>query len=206
VLLVSVTVYCSACGYALPSGVRSPCPLCGGEATTTEVRIEETLIVTDDMGGESGPTEVGRSAARRWSESAAEVSRLEQPLPDATSSTAEEWQTRLHHVFVDLWSLREAAILEGVPDTAVDRVIDTDPDLALAHDLGNLAKHGQLTKRTRSGAVPQLQAPRAVFQGSGPPRFAARIVHGPGIRDGVQVARAAANAWEAHLRGWGVLV
>lgn len=151
-----------------------------------------------------GPSEHSRTSARRWAEAASELTSLEQPLPDAKQETIFDAQRRLHHVLIDLWALREAVIHEGVAREVVDAAIKGDPlGLALAHDLGNVAKHGPLTRPPMSPHKPTFDGIRAQAPGSGGQwRFKAAKGHGQTELEGLEVARRAVDKWNELLKQW----
>ena len=202
-------VSCSKCGHEFPVGYatrsdREPCPDCGGQGLSVEIHAADELNVAMEVSIGVGPSEHDRTSARRWAEAAAELASLEQPLPDAEHKTIFDAQRRLHHVLVDLWALREAVIREGVAKQVVDTAIKGDPvGLALAHDLGNVAKHGPLKNPPMSPDKPTFDGIRAERSGSGGPwRFRAVIQHGQHERDGLKVARHAVDKWKHLWKQW----
>jgi hypothetical protein len=154
-----------------------------------------------------GPADHERDAVRRWRDTATELTELEKPLPDVHRDTLFEAQRRLHHVFIELWALREATISHGVDKAVVDAAIDADRDgLALAHDVGNLAKHGSLSRPARSGHKPTFGRVFGVQPGAGGEISFSLGVNWDGIEvDGLRLARRAVNAWEQSLTRWGVV-
>jgi hypothetical protein len=104
-------------------------------------------------------------------------------------------------------ALKEDAASLGVQPSAIEDAITNDPDLALLADLANLAKHYKLNKPPRSGAVPVIAGAGGVSGGSGEGgwRLAVMISHGGKTLDGLDVARAAVEAWRGHLKGWGLI-
>jgi hypothetical protein len=227
---MSQTVSCSSCGYVLDPSVaddpnREPCPQCGGKgigiqvaraveddaAGTAGVGYEVTLAdevdVADDLTLSVGPEVYERDAVRGWQEAAAEVQSLEQPLPDHEDETLLDAQRRLRQVFIDLWSLPETAhkkngVREPVAYGAMHATFETE----LAHDLGNLAKHGVFNRRTQTGLTPAFGPPRAERPGSGSTlRFRLAIERAGQPCDGVDLARQAVDEWEQHLRSWGLM-
>ena len=144
-------VSCSQCGHVFPAGYatrsdREPCPSCGGRGLSVQTEAADELNVAMEVTIGVGPSEHDRTRARRWAEAANELASLEQSIPDAEQATIFDAQRSLHHVLIDLWALREAVIREGVARHVVDAAIKGNPlGLALAHDLGNVAKHGPLT-------------------------------------------------------------
>jgi hypothetical protein len=128
---------------------------------------------------------------------------LEQPLPNAETTTLLDAQRRLHAVFVELWALREAAIRDGAPNVD-DAINHSRQAMALAHDLGNLAKHGVLKQPPRTGHPPVFGPPRAERPGSGGTwRFQLTVEHAGQTRDALDLARQAVDEWDRHLRSWG---
>ena len=101
-------------------------------------------------------------------------------------------------------TLREAVIHAGVARRVVNTAIKNDPTgMALAHDLGNVAKHGPLRSPPMSPHKPVFEGTRAERPGSGGPwRFRALVRHGQHERDGIQVARAAVDHWGNYLNQW----
>jgi hypothetical protein len=154
-----------------------------------------------------GPTDHERTLARRWNEARQELLALEQPPPDATQDTLFDAQRRMHSLFIELWALREAAIRQGVSAPTVNAALKSDQDgMALAHDLGNVAKHGPLKNPPMSGHKPTFDGLMAERPGSGGQwRLKIKIQHGPDERDGLTVARRAVDGWEALLKTWNVL-
>jgi hypothetical protein len=123
--------------------VRSPCRQCEVTGIALAIEAAEEISMAQEAVVGMGPTDYERTAARRWREADAELQALEQPLADAEGDTVLNAQRRLHALFVELWSLRESAIRDGVKESSVDNAISQSPHvLALAHDRGNLAKHG----------------------------------------------------------------
>jgi hypothetical protein len=93
----------------------------------------------------------------------------------------------------------------GLPPNTVENAISSDPDLALLADLANLAKHVNLDKYgPRSGAEPKIVSTQGTQSGSGEGgwRLKVTIDHGGSMLDGLDVARAAVDAWRRQLRGW----
>lgn len=96
----------------------------------------------------------------------------------------------------------------GIVARGVDDVIDTSPiAIALAHDLGNVAKHGSpLTRPPRSGYQPTFRLPQATRPGSGGPwMFRLDVGYDGTSVNGVDVARNAVDKWPEYLTGWGLV-
>jgi hypothetical protein len=205
-------VICSDCGYEFPLGHethhdRDPCLNCGSSAITVEIYTTDELNVTEEVTLGVGPTQHDRDAARRWRETSGELARLEQPLPNAQHETIFDAQRRLHLVFIELWAMREAVIRQDVSTATVTAAIKNSPmGMALAHDLGNVAKHGPLRGSPMSPYKPDLGAIRAERSGSGVEwRFNLVVQHGPNELEGLKVARDAVDEWERYLKQWNLL-
>jgi hypothetical protein len=188
---------------------RGPCATCGGTGIAIAIGIAEEIDIATELAVGYGPGDYERDAARRWRDAHSEVHGLEQPLTGDDHDTILDAQRRLHAVFVDLASLRETLIDEhSISKQDVDAVIDGSPSvIALAHDLGNVAKHGSpLTSAARSGHQPTFGQPLAVRPGSGgTPVFQLNIEYDGTTASGVDVARQAIDEWRVYLAGWGVL-
>jgi hypothetical protein len=91
------------------------------------------------------------------------------PLSQPVDIAILQAQRDLHTVLTDIWGFRETTIADGVPPATVDATIDESPTLQLAHDLGNLAKHGQLNRDGRSGGRPIFGPPQAESGSVGTP-------------------------------------
>ncbi len=90
-----------------------------------------------------------------------------------------------------------------IPDQRIEDAITNTPELALLCDLANLTKHGALN-RTRSGVAPVIVS-REGSSCEGGWRLAVTIRHGVATHDGLDVARAAVDAWRQALTGWALL-
>lgn len=205
-------VACSDCGHEFSNGYaagteREPCPDCGSRGLAIEIHVTDELNVTTGMSVGVGPSVHDRTPARRWSEAAAGLALLEQPLPNAQEATLLDAQRRLHHVLIDLWALREAVTREGVARQIVDSAIKSDSlGMALTHDLGNVAKHGPLKNPPISSDKPIFGKIMAERPGSGGSwRFRAVIRHGQHERDGLEVTRNSVDNWEHYLQQWNLL-
>lgn len=147
---VDQRVSCSNCGHEFPPGYaaqadRVPCPDCGGQGLSVELHVADEINVAMEVSIGVGPSQHLRMPARRWAVAAAELASLEHPLRDAEHDTLFEAQRRLHHVFIDLWALREAMIHAGVAKQVVNSAIKNDPT---RHGLGpcprQRRRHGPL--------------------------------------------------------------
>lgn len=211
--MVGARTFCSACGHEFPAGSeqdtgRPACPACGYRGVTIQLGIASELNVAGSLSISVGPGEHQRNAGRRWREAAAELARLETVWPEQPSTADQlDAQRRLYQVFIELWALRESVQLEGVPRQTANAMLKSHPDgAALAHDLGNVAKHGPLTHPPMSPDKPTFGALRATRPGAGPPwRVGLEIHHGRRVVDALAVARKAVDQWEAALKLWGLL-
>ena len=208
----STSVTCGECDYAMDPIVaqdpdRSPCPRCGSPSIGIAVGIVEEINIASGLDIGVGPADYARHATRRWEDADAEAHALEQPLPDSSRETLLDAQRRLYAAFIDLWSLREALIAEdGIARRSVDDVIEGSAVIALAHDLGNVAKHGSPLRHLRSGHQPIFHQPLATRAGSGGPwRFRLDVEHDGTTADGVGIARRAIDEWRDALTDWGLL-
>lgn len=210
----STSVSCGECGQPLDPTVaqdsdRDPCPQCGSTGIAIAIGIAEEINIACGIDVGAGPGDYERDAVRRWTEADAEVHALEQPLPGNDRDTILDAQRRLYAVFIDLWSMRETLIDEhGIAPRDVDDVIDKSPKaVALAHDLGNVAKHGSpLTRRPRSGRQPTFHQPQAMRLGSGGQwRFRLNVGYDGTSVNAVDIAREAVEKWRETLTDWGLL-
>lgn len=208
----STSVTCGECGHAMEPIVaqdpdRAQCSTCGSPNIAIAVGIAEEIDIASGIDIGVGPTDYARDATRRWDDADAEVHALEQPLPDSSRNTILDAQRRLCAVFIDLWSLREALIAEdGIARGSVDDVIGASVVIALAHDLGNVAKHGSPLHSPRSGHQPEFLQPRATRAGSGGPwKFRLDVEHAGRTADGVGIARRATDEWRQVLTDWGLM-
>jgi hypothetical protein len=143
----------------------------------------------------------------RWAELNDEVAALENPLPDATRETVLRASRHLRVlVFEQFPSLRDS--FGGThQQVAIDQAIDQHKaTMGLAHDLGNLSKHGRLnTKRNppRSGHTPRfghLAAEKVAASDHVRLRATIELVAGQPPLDALDLARAAIDDWRRHPR------
>lgn len=208
----STSATCGGCDHAMDPIVaqdpdRAPCPRCGSPNIAVAVGIAEEINIAGRIDVGVGTADYARDAARRWEDADAEVYALEQPLPDSSRETILNAQRRLYAAFIDLWSLREALLREdGIACRSVDEIIEASAVIALAHDLGNVAKHGSPLRSPRSGPQPIFLQPLATRAGSGGPwKFRLNVEHGRTTADGVDIARRAIDEWRDALTNWGLL-
>jgi hypothetical protein len=212
-MTVGARTTCSACGHEFPLGSeqvvdRPPCDACGHRGVTIQLGIASELNIASSFSLGVGPGHHDRDSAGRWRETVDEVSRLEQSLPEQPdNSYLLDAQRRLYHVFIELWALRESVIREGVSDQLVKAMLKGHPDgAALAYDLGNVAKHGPLTRPPMSPHKPTFGALQATRPGAGPPwNLSLEVHHGPRVVNALAVAREAVDQWEAALSSWGLI-
>jgi hypothetical protein len=94
-----------------------------------------------------------------------------------------------------------------VTRAVVDAAIDADLNaLALAHDVGNLAKHGSLSRRpTRSMHKPAFGPVVGVHPGAGGDIRFKLVINWAGAEvDGLDLAQRAVGAWGQLLTRWGL--
>lgn len=199
---------CTTCGHTLDATADGgPCPSCGGTGVVVSFELTEKITVTVDLVEEFGPGDSDRDAVRRWRDADHALRALEQPLEDGGRDGIHEAQHRLCAVFVELWSLRETLIeRHGINGQAVDGVINQSPTvIALAHDLGNIVKHGSPLKTPpRTGHQPRFGAPKARCA-DGVCMFRLDVEYGGVTVDAMHVARQAIDEWGRHLTSWGVI-
>jgi hypothetical protein len=163
-----ISVVCSECGEPrssvpdLPGGQRSPCPHCGSTNISARMSIHEALRpASDSVSATLTPGDQNRGWQRRWIECERALDNLIAPHNEALSSDAiHAARNALHAFYIQTYHLKDALILDapttGIAGDAVEKAISDDPVLALLADLANLDKHGKLTKKPRSGAVPKI--------------------------------------------------
>src|SRR5690242_6879337 len=106
-------VSCSSCGHKYPPAwaqmsSRPPCPACGATALTYQMAIVAEVSVAHSVGFRITPPGHKRDSARRWRETDSELADLEKGWPDQPNAEAVfAAQRRLHHIFIELWSLVE---------------------------------------------------------------------------------------------------
>ncbi len=130
-------------------------------------------------------------------------------MSPADTNTLLESQQKLEWVFEQCWSLVDSSKHEGVSKVDVEALLKSSFDVRLAHDLGNLAKHRTLTRRTWTGKTPAFGKPEMVTTGGsvggGVTRFELEVLLDNASQgQGADVASRALDEWEAALRGWGI--
>jgi hypothetical protein len=149
------------------------CPDCGSEHTSVALTAGDVL----NLGGSGDlsvkfaitPSDHERNTRRRWEEARTLLNEVKTPLTQPVDLAILRAQHDLHTVLADIWSLREATRADGVSGANVEAAIDGSPTMGLAHDLGNLAKHGQLDRNGRSGGRPTFGPPQAESGSVGTP-------------------------------------
>lgn len=203
-------VTCAHCRHEFPvevaeAGQREPCPNCGHEGILVEIEAHEVIRVTvlETIG--LGPGDYVRNSSRRWREATEELEALSEPMASFDRTEVLQRQRRLREVFAGFPSLCDTAKFEGINANAVDGAVKQSADLALAHDVGNLAKHESLN-RSMTGSAPSFAQPMAVHDAPDDRwRFELKIIHRSQKHDGVDLARRALAQWETLLMGWGLL-
>jgi hypothetical protein len=158
------------------------------------------------------PGDQGRDWRRRWEEVQRELADLLVPHSERLSGDAIHAAAyRVQSFFIQAYHLKDALKADesahGVPGTAIETAITNDADLALLADLANLGKHLQLTKPPRSGNAPAVGPARGVTSTSQGAdwQLAMTITHAGKTLNGLDVARAAVDAWQHHLSNWGLI-
>jgi len=157
------------------------------------------------------PAEQGRDWRRRWTEVQQDVNKLSSPERGEMSADAvHSVSHRLQSLFIQTYHLKDALKVatpsHGISPSEIERAISSDGDLALLADLANLDKHGNLDRPPRSGHVPKVLS----AEGTSDPasqgwRLTLSIAHAETVRDGIEVAQAAVEAWRRHLTNWGLI-
>lgn len=156
------------------------------------------------------PRAQARNWRQRWLEIQERVERLSglhsEQLSGKSIQTADH---DLRSFFVQAYHLKDALIQDSgttcIPASAVEDAITRDSDLALLADLANLDKHGNLTKRPRSGDVPTWGKVSGVADSDAGWRLSVQIHHKGKTIDGLSFARDVVSAWERRLRHWGLI-
>lgn len=207
---------CTECGFPRietdrdPGGGWLPCPTC--QATTTIIKLHFTATATAQAAMSATHTAGGleRDAARRWREATARVAMLRQPHSShATRESMAQLQADLYAIFIDIMTLREFSEVElagTVPDPkgATFGAIRADKTMALAHDLGNLAKHPTLKGSTQSSVAPSYGRPSMTVTGINF-TFDIDITHANDTHSALDIAEQALVGWETALQGWHLL-
>jgi hypothetical protein len=187
-----------------------------------ETQDQSSITITEGRAQFSGSGQLGfteirasqndyvRTASRRLREARETLQEVTTPISPADTSTLLERQQKLEWVFEQCWSLVDSSKHEGVSKADVETLLRSSFDVRLAHDLGNLAKHRNLTRRTWTGKTPAFGKPEMVTTaggsvGGGVTRFElAVLLDSASQGQGADVASRALNEWEAALRGWGI--
>lgn len=171
-----------------------------------EVNIAQALEVA------LSPRYQGWDWKQRWEHVQHELGQLTSRHPEELSGQAisrahrdlESFYIQAYHINDPL---RQKETSLGLQRDTIKNTISSDPDLALLADLANLDKHYKLNRSPRSGAVPKIVSAQGVRSGSGEGgwRLKVTIEHDGKLLDGLDVARAAVEAWRRHLKGWGLI-
>ena len=151
------------------------------------------------------PTGPIRDWRQLWHRIQAELTALDQGISVPMSSDAiRERCDRLLGFYVLAYHLKDALIKEGaVNKKAVEAAINSEADLALLADLANIVvKHsGPDPKHSpRSGSVPRIVGMHGDRPGAGGNwQLVLQIKHAGIVRDGLDCARGAVNAWQRTL-------
>lgn len=188
---------------------RDACPQCGSTGIAIVIGIAEEVNIACGIEIGTGPGDYERDAARRWTKPTRRCVRSSsrsRTMIATRFSTRSGGCTQCSSIY---GRCGETLIDEhGIVARGVDDVIDTSPiAIALAHDLGNVAKHGSpLTRPPRSGYQPTFRLPQATRPGSGGPwMFRLDVGYDGTSVNGVDVARNAVDKWPEYLTGWGLV-
>jgi hypothetical protein len=207
-------VYCGGCGIGRadqsPQAVRQPCPACKSTSLMFVASLAEYVRVSAELTLRYQPDVGPHGLQERWrhleKRGAAELGVL---LPEpATREGLVEARNRLLGLLVELYSFKDALKVEarnfGHSEQDVEDAVTKSPHLALLADLANQEKHVVLNSAPRSGFVPAVGPPSALFtSGQLGWTLGVEISHGSGILDACSLAQAALNEWEQLLRSWG---
>lgn len=192
----------------------------GSDTRQIEAHDQSSMAIREGAqfsgSGQLGFTEIrasqndyARTASRRLREAREILRGVTTPISPADTNTLLESQQKLEWVFEQCWSLVDSSKHEGVSKVDVEALLKSSFDVRLAHDLGNLAKHRTLTRRTWTGKTPAFGKPEMVTTGGsvggGVTRFELEVLLDNASQgQGADVASRALDEWEAALRGWGI--
>jgi hypothetical protein len=209
-------VTCSECGSgrsaeSASESPRSPCPECGSTAISVQIGVADEVNVAVSVSVALQPADQERGWQRRLAEANRDLDVLLAPQWSELSGDAiHAARHRLHSVYIHAYHVKDALKADspshGVSRETIEAAISGDPDLALLADLANLDKHGNLTRPSRSGHVPEVVSVKGVRAGSGSGgwRLEVAISHAGREVDGLVAARRAVDAWSRRLGAWGL--
>jgi hypothetical protein len=151
------------------------------------------------------PGDHERDWKRRWEEAERGLARIKQPRTgDLSAEAVNAAHQELQSFFIQTYHLKDALKADGsVPQNDVEQAITNDADLALLTDLANLDKHFKLNRDARSGDTPVIGPAQGVTTSDWSGwQLSLPITHGGNVRDGLEVAEAAVEAWRRHLKRW----
>lgn len=211
------SISCSECGYELdPEWAhrpdRPPCPQCGATGVAIAVDIATEINIASEIEVGIGPSDPERDWAQRWNEIQTELHRIDRRYdPPPTSEAVMTANGDLFQFFVRAYHLKDALILDpssGLLKKTVEDAVSDTPALALLADLCNLNKHYEWdpSKTPRSGGIPKPGKVFGVMPGAGGQwRLRSEIEHLGATLDGMEIARAAVEAWRQKLAGWNMI-
>lgn len=156
------------------------------------------------------PGEQDRDWRQRWQQIQSHLTRILTSRTETMSASA--IHAALHELqsfFVQAYHLKDAlkhdAVALGITEKQVEDGVSADTYLSLLADLANLDKHSELTRRPRSGAVPDTAGVSGRSLPGGGWQLSWRFEHMGSTLDGVTVAAEIVPAWESLLRDWGLI-
>lgn len=204
---------CSGCGVPRPPGVegvaREPCPECGETGLTYALTIAAEVDVAASITPVMTPGDQAETWQSRWALVQARLATIDRVHPAPMQGTAiKEAGQELLEFFVLAYHLKERLEAEpSIPPDDVYKMMKASPALCLLADLANLTKHVKLERKTWSGSLPVVGKAHGAGSGDGSVGWTLRldITHDGKLLDALDVARDAVAAWEAALRGWGLI-
>ena len=159
------------------------------------------------------PQRQGLDWRRKWEGILSEFEELTRPMElPMDERTVHAVADRYRAFFCSVYHLKDALAVEVCRQPQGGGVIDVEaglraqPTLLLVADLCNVAKHHKLDKPPRSGVEPEfVEAYGVSDEDAGNWRVLKLIRHGNDMKEALDVARSAIEAWRTLLVQWGLL-